>query len=40
VEKLSENLKNKLSIFTEATKGPEDKEVAASFKEKCKLEAE
>lgn len=32
VEKLAENLKNKLAIFTEAAKGPDDKEVGAFFK--------
>jgi hypothetical protein len=40
VEKLSQNLLNKIAIFTEAAKGPEDKLVAQSFKEKCRLEAE
>ncbi|KAK8850582.1 hypothetical protein IAR55_004501 [Kwoniella newhampshirensis] len=40
VEKLSINLTNKLNIFTEAAKGPEDKLVGASFKEICRLEAE
>ncbi len=40
MEKLAENLKNKLSIFTEAAKGPEDKAVATSFREKLRLEAE
>lgn len=40
VDKLSENLKNKLSIFTEAAKGPEDQLVSKSFREKCRLEAE
>lgn len=40
MDKLAENLKNKLSIFTEAAKGPEDKAVSSAFKEKCRLEAE
>jgi hypothetical protein len=40
VEALAANLKNKLSIFTEAAKGPEDAQVGASFKEICRLEAE
>ena len=40
VEKLAENLKNKLSIFTEAAKDPEDRAVSLSFREKCRLEAE
>ncbi|OCF30716.1 chaperone regulator [Kwoniella heveanensis BCC8398] len=40
VEKLSQNLINKLNIYTEAAKGPEDKLVAASFREICRLEAE
>ncbi|WWD20761.1 hypothetical protein CI109_105238 [Kwoniella shandongensis] len=40
VEKLSVHLTNKLNIFTEAAKGPEDKLVGASFKEICRLEAE
>ncbi|ORX40966.1 X-domain of DnaJ-containing-domain-containing protein [Kockovaella imperatae] len=40
VDKLAEALQNKLAVFTEAARGPEDKAVAASFKEKCRLEAE
>ncbi|KAL7422956.1 DnaJ-like protein [Cryptotrichosporon argae] len=40
VDKLAANLVNKLSIFTEAAKGPDDKLVGASFKQICKLEAE
>lgn len=40
VEKLALNLKNKLSIFTEAAKNEKDQAVAASFKEKCRLEVE
>ncbi|WVQ95578.1 hypothetical protein IAU59_002675 [Kwoniella sp. CBS 9459] len=40
VEKLAQNLVNKLNIYTEAAKGPEDKLVAASFREICRLEAE
>ena len=32
VDKLTANLQNKLSIFTEAAKGPEDKVVGGSFK--------
>ncbi|EIW70101.1 hypothetical protein TREMEDRAFT_68484 [Tremella mesenterica DSM 1558] len=40
VEKLSVNLINKLSIFTEAAKGSHDQLMATSFKEKCRIEAE
>jgi len=40
VDKLAINLKNKLAIFTEAARGPEDKQVGNSFREKCRLEAE
>lgn len=40
VEKLSANLVRKLSIFTEAAKGPDDPQVGPSFKEICRLEAE
>lgn len=40
VEKLAENLIRKLSIFTEAAKGPDDPQVGPSFKEICRLEAE
>jgi hypothetical protein len=32
VDKLAENLKNKLAIFAEAATGPNDKPVADSFK--------
>jgi hypothetical protein len=32
VDKLAENLSNKLAIFTEAAKGSEDRLVGASFK--------
>ncbi|KAI5449020.1 DnaJ-like protein, variant 2 [Naganishia albida] len=41
VEKLSRNLINKLSIFTESARGDEsDKAITASFKEICRIEAE
>lgn len=40
VAKLAEHLKNRLSIFTEAARSPEDAQVGKSFKEKCRLEAE
>ncbi len=40
VEKLAANLVRKLSIFTEAAKGPDDPQVGPSFKEICRLEAE
>ncbi|WVR08665.1 hypothetical protein IAU60_005723 [Kwoniella sp. DSM 27419] len=40
VDKLAKNLVNKLNIYTEGAKGPEDKLVAASFREICRLEAE
>ncbi|WWC92369.1 uncharacterized protein L201_007326 [Kwoniella dendrophila CBS 6074] len=40
VDKLAKNLVNKLNIYTEAAKGPEDKLVGASFREICRLEAE
>jgi hypothetical protein len=32
VEKLSSNLKNRLAIFTEAARGPDDKAVVESFR--------
>lgn len=32
VDKLAENLRNRLAIFTEAARGPEDKAVVDSFK--------
>ena len=37
VEKLALNLKNKLSIFTEAAKNEKDQAVAASFKVCCRV---
>ncbi|ORY31242.1 putative chaperone regulator [Naematelia encephala] len=40
VDKLAAHLVNKLAIFAEAARGPEDKPVATSFQEKCRLEAE
>lgn len=40
VDKLAANLVRKLSIFTEAAKGPDDPQVGPSFKEICRLEAE
>lgn len=40
VDKLSTNLVNKLSIFTESAQGENDKLVGDSFKEICRLEAE
>ena len=40
VDKLVENLINKISIFTESAQGAEDKMVIKAFKEKCRLEAE
>ncbi|WVF68018.1 hypothetical protein IAT40_002780 [Kwoniella sp. CBS 6097] len=40
VDKLAQNLINKLNIYTEGAKGPEDKLVAASFREICRIEAE
>jgi hypothetical protein len=39
VEKLSENLINKVSIFAEGAKSENDRAVTASFKEICRLEA-
>lgn len=39
VEKLSENLINKVSIFAEGAKSENDKAVMTSFKEICRLEA-
>lgn len=39
VDKLVENLINKISIFTESAQGAEDKMVCKAFKEKCRLEA-
>jgi hypothetical protein len=39
VEKLSENLVNKVSIFAEGAKSENDRAVVTSFKEICRLEA-
>lgn len=39
VEKLTENLVNKVSIFAESAKNEHDRVVTASFKEIAKLEA-
>ena len=39
VEKLSENLINKVSIFAEGAKSEHDRAVVTSFKEICRLEA-
>ncbi|KAJ9092942.1 hypothetical protein QFC19_008540 [Naganishia cerealis] len=40
VERLAQNLINKLSIYTESAHGENDKAVTASFKEICRIEAE
>ncbi|KAI9637107.1 X-domain of DnaJ-containing-domain-containing protein [Dioszegia hungarica] len=39
VEKLAVNLCNKLAVFAEGAKNANDKDIAALFKEKCRLEA-
>ncbi|KAJ7280326.1 X-domain of DnaJ-containing-domain-containing protein [Mycena rebaudengoi] len=40
IKKLVENLERKLSIFTESATGPDDQDVASSWKTICSLEAE
>lgn len=40
VDQLATHLTNKLNIYTEAAKGPQDEMLGASFKEICRLEAE
>ncbi|AFR98025.1 chaperone regulator [Cryptococcus neoformans C23] len=40
VDQLATHLTNKLNIYTEAAKGPQDEMVGASFKEICRLEAD
>jgi hypothetical protein len=39
VDKLVENLERKLALFAEQARGPEDAEVAGSFRQICQIEA-